>query len=108
MSHYRIVLITVPDEENARIIAHGLVSEKLAACVNIVTGVRSVYQWQGQIHSDNELLLICKTTDDVWPSLKEWVLRHHPYEVPEMVELPILEGAPAYLQWMDSCLTPER
>jgi periplasmic divalent cation tolerance protein len=108
MSHYRMVLVTVPDEENATIIANGLVAEKLAACVNIIPDIRSVYAWQGHIHSDRESLLICKTTEAVWPQLQEWILAHHPYEVPEIVQLPLLQGLPAYLYWMDSCLSPEK
>ncbi|GAB5603529.1 divalent-cation tolerance protein CutA [Thermus sp. FJN-A] len=95
-----VVLITVPSEEVARTLAKTLVEERLAACVNIVPGLTSVYRWQGEVVEDKELLLLVKTTTHVFPRLKERVLALHPYTVPEIVALPIAEGHGPYLDWL--------
>jgi periplasmic divalent cation tolerance protein len=100
MTEYRVVLITVPNQTEAQKIARGLVENQLAACVNIIGGVESVYHWKGAIECDTELLLICKTDLRQWPVLAEWVKAHHPYEVPEIIQLPILAGSASYLQWI--------
>ncbi|GAA5335804.1 MULTISPECIES: divalent-cation tolerance protein CutA [Thermus] len=95
-----VVLITVPTEEVAKILARTLVEERLAACVNIVPGLTSVYRWQGEVVEDRELLLIVKTTTFAFPKLKERVLSLHPYTVPEIIALPIAEGHGPYLAWL--------
>lgn len=95
-----VVLITVPSEEVARSIARALVEERLAACVNILPGLTSVYRWQGEVVEDQEVLLIVKTTTFAFPRLKERVLALHPYTVPEIIALPIAEGHGAYLSWL--------
>lgn len=95
-----VVLITVPTEEKAREIARALVEERLAACVNILPGLTSVYRWQGEVVEDQELLLVVKTTTFRFPALKERVLSLHPYSVPEILALPVAEGHRAYLDWL--------
>ncbi len=95
-----VVLITVPTEEKAREIARTLVEEGLAACVNIVSGLTSIYRWQGQVVEDKELLLIVKTTTFRFPALRERVQSLHPYTVPEIIALPIAEGHKDYLDWL--------
>jgi periplasmic divalent cation tolerance protein len=104
MSDYSVVLITVPGHEEATRLAEGLVEEHLAACVNIVPVVESIYRWQGEIQHDKECLLICKTGDTRWSALKDWVLKNHSYDVPEIIRLPIAEGSDTYLQWIRDCL----
>jgi periplasmic divalent cation tolerance protein len=104
MTPFRIVFITVPNKEEAKRLAHGLVTEHLAACVNIVPNIESVYRWQGEIHEDEECLLICKTDAARWAEFHVWVKSHHSYEVPEILQIPVMEGSPPYLQWLEDCL----
>ncbi len=97
-----VVLITVPREEVAIKIATILLEEKAAACVNIVPGVRSLYTWQGKVSDDQELLLICKSRVELFETrLVPAVKSVHPYELPEIVALPIVAGSPEYLDWID-------
>lgn len=95
-----VVLITVPSEEVAKTIARALVEEGLAACVNLLPGLTSIYRWQGEVVEDRELLLLAKTTTHAFPRLKERVKALHPYTVPEIVALPIAEGHGPYLDWL--------
>lgn len=95
-----VVLITAPSLEVARTLARALVEEGLAACVNLVPGVTSVYRWQGEVVEEGEVLLVAKTTTFVFPRLKERVLALHPYQVPEILALPVAEGHGPYLAWL--------
>jgi len=95
-----VVLVTVPDDEVANRLAHALVAEKLAACVNVLPGVRSVYAWEGEICNEGELLCLLKTRRDLFPAVRERVLSLHPYQVPEIVALPLVEGSDGYLAWL--------
>ncbi len=95
------VLCTVPNPESAQEIAHTLVNEKLAACCNIVPGLTSVYFWKGQVCQDAELLLIIKTTAAAFESLRKRIRAIHPYEVPEIIALPIIKGHQDYLNWVE-------
>ncbi len=97
---YRLVLCTCPDAATAEHLATILVSSKLAACVNIVPGLRSVYSWEGRIESTDECLLLIKTHIDRWPALQTTLVSHHPYEVPELITLPIEAGYAPYLAWV--------
>ena len=96
----RVVLVTAPGEEEGMKIARALVQEKLVACVNLVNGIRSVYAWKGEICDDPEILLIIKTTDNRFSALKERVRELHPYEVPEVIALPVVAGWEPYLEWV--------
>mgnify|MGYP001605948150 CR=1 FL=1 len=95
-----LCLSTCPDTETAAKIARALVEERLAACVNRVSGIASTYRWQGKIHDDAEVLLVIKTTRERFDALRERLMELHPYDVPELVALEIAEGLPAYLDWL--------
>lgn len=100
MSGVSIVFVTAGSEEEALKIGRTLVAERLAACANIVPGIRSVYRWKGEICSDSEFLLIVKTRSSLFSSLMKRVLDLHSYEVPEIVTFPVDRGLPAYLDWV--------
>jgi periplasmic divalent cation tolerance protein len=91
---------TCPDEITARRLADTLVVERLAACVNIVPGLRSVYRWQGTVECGNELLLLIKTTRARLPALSARVVELHPHELPEVVAVEVAGGLSAYLDWV--------
>ncbi len=97
---YCLVLCTCPDPDTARDLANTLVSRRLAACVNILPGLTSVYGWQGQVETATELLLLIKTQADRYAALESCIRQHHPYEVPEIVALPIGRGSQDYLDWI--------
>ena len=101
-----VVYITVPNADEARSLAHTLVSEKLVACVNIVSGIQSVYSWEGSIQTEAELLLICKSRTERFETLKLRVQSLHSYDVPEIISLPILNGSEPYLNWVRENSTP--
>ena len=94
------VLCTCPDEAAAGRLAGELVENRLAACVNILPAIRSIYRWQGATQDDPEVLMIAKTTRSAYPALESWLIEHHPYDVPEVLALPVLEGSAAYLGWV--------
>ena len=100
----QIVLCTVPDEAAARQIATALVAERLAACVNIVPGVTSVYRWKDAIETAPELLLIMKTNMRVYTRLQDRIHALHPYELPEIIAVSIDQGLPDYLAWITTSL----
>jgi periplasmic divalent cation tolerance protein len=95
-----IAFSTCADSSEGRILAKDLVESGLAACVNLVPNLTSVYRWQGQIQSDDECLMIIKTSEGSISALREWILKRHPYELPELVAVPVADGLPAYLQWV--------
>lgn len=101
---YLVVYCTCPDETTAARVSGALVAEGLAACVNQVPGVVSVYRWEGKVQRDREQLLIIKTRNDVYPALEERIRGLHPYEVPEIIALPLARGSGDYLAWIDGCL----
>ncbi len=96
-----VIYITVPAREVGEQLASTLVENKLAACVNIVPGISSMYQWQGQVEQDDELLLMVKTRTAYFDRLATLVKKIHPYEVPEIIGLPIVAGSNEYLAWID-------
>jgi periplasmic divalent cation tolerance protein len=104
LTDLQIVLCTVPDRETAEMIAGTLVAGQLAACVNILPGVTSVYRWQGAIEQSEELLLVIKTRQTVWPMLVAQIQTLHPYELPEIVAVPIKTGEAEYIQWLENSL----
>lgn len=95
-----VVYCTCPDQTVAERIAEALVIERLAACASIVPGLISIYRWQGQVRRDAEFLLIIKTRDVVYSLLEARIRELHPYEVPEILALPIQAGSAAYLGWL--------
>jgi periplasmic divalent cation tolerance protein len=100
----QIVLCTVPDEVTARQIASALVEERLAACVNIVPGVSSVYRWKGAVETAAELLLMIKTTAAVYNQLQDRIRALHPYELPEVIAVALDQGLPEYFAWIKTSL----
>lgn len=94
------VLITAPNADCGASLAATLVEEGLAACVNLVPGVRSFYRWEGAVQDDNEVLLIAKTREALLPALTARVGALHPYDVPEVIALPITGGSERYLTWL--------
>lgn len=100
MSDLIISFVTTNTEKEASFLAQKLVEEKLAACVNIVSNIRSVYEWEGEIHDDQEHLLIIKSLKGKIGKLKEFIEKHHSYEVPEFITLEIDDALPDYLQWV--------
>ncbi len=101
-----LVLSTCNSEEQARAIARELVEKRLAACVNITPGVRSVYRWQGDIEESPECLLLIKSRRDLFERLAAELQKIHSYEVPEVIALQIVDGSGAYLGWLDRELAP--
>lgn len=101
-----VVYVTAPDEDEAAKIAQTLVAERLAGCVNIVKGVRSIYSWQGKIEDDPEVLMIVKTQRHLFGALKDRVRELHSYTVPEIIALPVVEGSEDYLNWLDEATRP--
>ena len=97
---YCIVLVTAPESDAARIARH-IVAQELAACVNIMPNLTSVYRWQGEVEEENEHLLIIKTRRDALGALQAAVLEVHPYELPEFIAVPITGGLAGYLNWID-------
>jgi len=95
-----VVLVTAPDSAVAGRIANALVDEKLVACVNIVPGLRSIYRWEGKLCDEAEVLCLMKTRLDLFPALRERIAALHPYQVPEIIALPLCAGSAPYLDWI--------
>ncbi|TRY61229.1 hypothetical protein TCAL_07983 [Tigriopus californicus] len=104
---FSMVFVTAPNQEVAQKIAQGVVTQKLAACVNILPGVTSVYEWEGKIETDTELLLMIKTRSTVVPELTEFVHQNHPFDTPEVIATSIEQGSQKYLDWIGNTV-PQR
>jgi len=105
MSEYIVVMVTVPEWE-APGLARTLVEERLVACVNLATGLRSIYWWKGKIQDEPEVLCIMKTRSARFEALRSRVKELHSYEVPEIIALPILAGHEPYLEWITENTRP--
>lgn len=99
-------LCTCPDAASAARIADALVGERLAACVNVLPGLQSVYRWQGQVERASEVLLLIKTTRARLEALSARLVELHPYELPEVLAVDIAGGLPAYLAWIEDATAP--
>ncbi len=95
-----LALSTFPDQETARRISNELVTKKLAACANILPGVESIYRWKEKIESGNEILVLFKLSEDRQSAFQEKLRSLHPYDVPEIIFVPISSGLPEYLRWV--------
>ncbi|HDN9019397.1 TPA: divalent-cation tolerance protein CutA [Aeromonas salmonicida] len=95
-----LVLCTCPDEARADLISEQLLNQRLAACINQLPGLTSVYRWQGQIERAREIQLIIKSRASLFELLRQCILSHHPYEVPEILALPTSQGHQPYLDWL--------
>ena len=98
-----LVLTTAPDQDTAERLASYLVEQKLAACVNISPPITSVYRWQEKIERDTEHSLMIKTSRARYDALQTAIQKQHPYELPEIVAVPLQRGLPAYLEWIEAC-----
>ncbi|XP_014203754.1 uncharacterized protein LOC106636037 [Copidosoma floridanum] len=103
---HSVVYVTVGKEDEAKMLARGIVENRLAACVNIVPKITSVYRWKNEIQEDSELLLMIKTRTDTVDVLTEYVKSNHSYEVCEVISLPIQNGNKAYLDWISDEVPP--
>lgn len=100
-----LILCTCPDRETAEKIARHLVESRLSACVNILPGVTSVYSWKGQLETAEEHLLLIKSNSDRYAYVEQAIRDLHPYELPEIISLPVERGFSDYLSWIDSCVS---
>ena len=100
MTDVRVVLVTCPHAEAAATLARTLVEERLAACGNVLPGLRSIYRWEGEVLDEPEVLLLLKTTAARFEALHERVLALHPYQVPEVISLAVEAGHAPYLEWV--------
>jgi periplasmic divalent cation tolerance protein len=107
MSEEIVILVTASGRDEAARIARSIVSERLAACVNIVTGIESVYRWEGKVTEDSESLLIIKSTEDRYGELQQRVRELHSYTVPEIIAIKIERGSEDYLRWIHECTRRE-
>lgn len=103
-----LVLTTLPDRPAAEKLAAALVEERVAACVNILAPCASVYRWKGVVQHDEEHPLLIKTTREAYAALEAAIRARHPYELPEIVAVPIERGLPAYLDWLAAETTPSQ
>lgn len=101
MAEYNLVLCTVNSRDLANNIAKSLVSEKLAACVNISDNITSVYTWENKVVEDNEILLIIKSKTSLFPKVEAKIKQLHTYEVPEIISIDIQDGSKDYLKWLN-------
>jgi len=102
MAEHYVAYVAVPNEDVGRSLARGLIEERLAACVNIIPRVISVYEWKEKVEEENEALLLIKTSKERLDELTAFVKRKHPYELPEVIAVPITDGSDAYLLWVQS------
>ena len=100
MDTQQLILNTCPDSETAESIATLLVNRALAACVNILPGMRSIYHWQGECHNDAEVLLLIKASASAYPAIETAIRENHPYQLPEIIAIAIDAGLPDYLAWI--------
>lgn len=105
MTSARVVLVTAPDMVTAERLAERLVDERLAACANIIPGIVSIYRWDEQVQRDDEILIVLKTEQARIEEVRERVVTLHPYDVPEVVVLPIMDGHAPYLEWLTRSTT---
>lgn len=103
-SELSFLYVTVPDMEIARVIAGGAIREKLAACANVLPQMTAIYEWDGDVEEETELVVILKTSRATAPALAQWVEEHHPYEVPCILELPLWRGNHDYVSWLQKQL----
>ncbi|MBW8370993.1 MAG: divalent-cation tolerance protein CutA [Thiobacillus sp.] len=95
-----LVLTNLPDDASAEKLAHALIESRAAACVNVLAACRSIYRWQGRVETAVEIPLLIKTTRAAYPRVEEIIRVQHPYDVPELIAIPITLGLPDYLDWL--------
>ena len=95
-----LVFSNLPDQASAAKLAAVLIEQRLAACVNVQAPCTSVYRWQGKVETATEVPIFIKTTRERYPALEAAIRAHHPYELPEIIAVPLVAGLPAYLEWV--------
>lgn len=100
MTDCLLVMTALPDQDTARSLAHSLLEEKLAACINLMPAIVSFYEWKGETCEDSECLLLIKTRQSCYGRIEALIHTHHPYELPEIIAMEISHGLPAYLEWI--------
>lgn len=100
-SHVLLAFTTLPDRASAERLAAAMIEARVAACVSLLEPCTSIYRWQGKIEQSNEVPLMIKTTQAAYPQLESLLRAQHPYELPELIAVPVNIGLPAYLQWVD-------
>jgi periplasmic divalent cation tolerance protein len=108
MSEFVLALTTFPGDYDTVALSHDLVGSGLAACVNILPGIKSVYTWEGVPQLDQEQQLLIKTTTDLVDALWEALQERHPYDVPEFLVIPVVDGSEDYLRWVERSVGPRR
>jgi periplasmic divalent cation tolerance protein len=103
MTQLLVTLCTCPDKDTAERIARLLVENKLAACVNILPNIKSIYSWKSQVETAEEQLLIIKSSNQGYQAIETAIRSHHPYEIPEIIAFPIECGLPEYINWINTC-----
>lgn len=106
MSDILLVITNLPDTESATRLAQQVIEQRAAACVNQIAPCTSTYRWQGKIETATEVPLLIKTTLDAYPRLEQLIRAAHPYELPEIIAVPISAGFPAYLAWVSGETRP--
>ncbi len=101
-----VVLVTCGSRAEAKKIAEALVGNRLAACVNVLPKMESCYRWEGKVHWDSEFLLIVKTTSVSLEKVRDYVLKAHSYDLPELIAFQIDDGSPAYMEWIRDSIGP--
>ncbi|SRR5581483_10713100 len=107
MTEARVVLTTTGNRDEAEKIATALVEAEIAACVNIVGPIRSIYRWEGKVENAEEFLLVVKTWGDAYDGVEEKILELHPYDLPECIALRVERGSEQYLEWLESSVRAE-
>ncbi|KAL5285048.1 CUTA family protein [Megaselia abdita] len=103
-----IAYVTIPDDASAKVLAHKIVTNKLAACVNILPGITSIYTWEGKVNEDSEVLMMIKTRTSRVEDLVKFVKESHPYSVAEVITVPIEAGNPPYLDWIQKTVPDKK
>ena len=101
-AEFLLILCTCPDRSVASAVTTALLEERLAACVNRVPGIKSTYRWEGHVQEDDEVLLLIKTTANLFARVEDTIRKLHPYELPEVIGVPLTAGSAAYLDWIRS------
>ena len=101
MTDCLLIMTSLPDQDTARSLAHRLLEEKLAACINVMPPMTSIYQWKGEVCEDSEYLLLIKTRQACYAQVETLIRAHHPYQLPEIIATGISHGLPDYLGWIE-------
>jgi periplasmic divalent cation tolerance protein len=99
-----VLLTTVPDANTGERLAKGLIDQEFAACINLLPAMTSFYKWQGKVECDSEQQLLIKTRRNKIDAIEQWLTDHHPYDVPELITLPISDSSQDYLQWLNDSI----